>query len=244
MKNILYSIIIILATSWFVACDNVNSMHDKYLANGEKFYVGKVDSFKVYGGKNRAKFVVWVGDYRSTNIIVTRLDTTLKYNFKLSETNRTDSMVFYIDKLKEGSNILSWNTWNADGTVNSIPQGTSVTTWGERFQTFLTNRKVISVSYKALFKAYTVTWDANNVKEPSFSTYALGHEINYATASANDTLVQVLYDPTALTTPPTSTKLPNYSVASGKIKYRMLFKPVATCVDTFRTEYSDFVVLP
>lgn len=242
MKNILYSIIIVMATIGFVACDNVNTMHDKYLANGEKFYVGKVDSFKIYGGKNRAKFVVWVGDYRSTNILVSRIDTSLTYNLKLSETNRKDSMVFYIDQLKEGSNVLSWNTWNADGTVSSIPQGTTVTTWGDRFQTFLSNRKMVSVSYKALFKAYTVTWDANNVKEPSFSTYALGHEIKYTTNSANDTLIQVLYDPLAITTPTTTTKLPNYQTTSGQIKYRMLFKPVALCIDTFRTEYSTFSV--
>jgi len=240
MKNIKYSIIILFSAFWFVACDNVNTMHDKYLAGGEKYYVGKVDSFRIYGGKNRAQFVVWVGDFRSTNLIVSRIDTSLTYNFKLSDTNRKDSMVFYIDNLKEGTNILNWNTWNADGTVNSIPQGTSVTTWGDRFQSFLTNRKIVSITYKTLFKAYTVTWEANNVKEPTFSTYALGHEVSYKTVSANDTLIQVLYDPSALTTPSTSTKLPNFSAESGQIKYRMLFKPVALCIDTFRTEYDTF----
>ena len=242
MKNILYSIIILLATIGFVACDNVNTMHEKYLAKGEKFYVGKVDTFAIYGGKNRAKFVVWVKDFRATSLMVSRMDTTLTYKFNLSESNRTDSMVFYIDKLKEGTNVISWNTWNVDGTVSSIPQGTSVTTWGERFQTFLSNRKILTVSYKALFKAYTATWEAANVKEPSFSTYSLGHELNYLTNNANDTLIQVIYDPAALSAPSASTKLPNLSVASGQIKYRMLFKPVASCIDTFRTEYSTFTV--
>jgi len=242
MKNIIYSIIIVLAAVGFVACDNVNTMHDKYLTGGEKFYVGKVDSFKIYGGKNRAKFVVWVGDFRSTNLIVSRNDTSLTYNFSLDNVNRTDSMVFYIDKLKEGSNVLSWNAWNIDSSVNSIPQGTTVTTWGDRFQSFLTNRKVISVAFKTIHKAYTVTWDVNNVKEPTFSTYALGHEVNYVTNNGNDTTLQFLYDPTSLATPPSTppTKLLNYSIASGQMKYRMLFKPVALCVDTFRTEYSTW----
>ena len=242
MKNILYSIIILLATVGFVACDNVNSMHDKYLANGEKFYVGKVDTFAIFGGQNRAKFIVWVKDFRATSLLVTRMDTTLTYKFNLSETNRADSMVFYIDNLKEGTNVLSWNTWNTDGTVNSIPQGTSVTTWGERFQSFLSNRKVLTVTYKSLFKAYTATWEANNVKEPSFSTYALGHEVNYITNNSNDTLIQVIYDPTLLSTPSATTKLPNLLLTSGQIKYRMLFKPVPTCIDTFRTEYSTYTI--
>jgi len=183
-----------------------------------------------------------VGDFRSTNLIVSRMDTSLTYNFTLSDTNRADSMVFYIDQLKEGSNVLSWNNWNSNLTVKSIPQGTTVTTWGERFESFLTNRKIISVTYKALFKAYTVTWDVSNVKEPSFSTYALGHEVNYLTTYANDTTVQVMYAADALTTPPTSTKLPNFDLTSGKIKYRMMFKPVTQCIDTFRTEYSTFIV--
>lgn len=242
MKNIIYSIIILLTASWFAACDNVNSLHDKYLANGEKFYVGKVDSFKIYGGKNRAKFVVWVGDFRATNILVSRLDTTLTYKFNLNSTNRKDSMVFYIDQLKEGSNVLSWNTWNDNGSVKSIPQGTSVTTWGDRFQSFLTNRKITTISYKALFKAYTVTWDVNNSKEPTFSTYALGHELSYTTNSARDTIIKEIYAADALASPTSSSKLPNYLVTSGKVKYRMLFKPVASCVDTFRTEFSTFLV--
>jgi len=240
MKNIIYSVIILFASFWFVACDNVNSMHDKYLADGEKFYVGKVDSFRIYGGKNRAKFVVWVGDFRSTNLVVSRIDTSLIYNFKLSESNRMDSMVFYIDNLKEGTNILNWNTWNVDSTVKSIPQSTSVTAWGERFESFLSNRKIVTVTYKTLFKAYTITWEASNVKEPTFSTYALGHEVNYQTKNNNDTVVQVIYDPESLTAPSTTTKLPNLSTPNDKIniKYRMLFKPVSSCIDTFRTAYS------
>jgi len=243
MKNKLYSIIILLAAVFFVACDNVNSLHDKYLQNGENLYVGKVDSFHIYGGQNRAKFVVWVGDYRSVNIIVTRMDTSLTYNFMLSETNRVDSMVFYIDNLKEGTNVLNWNAFSADGKIKSIPQGTSVTAWGDRFESFLTNRKIVSLTYSAILKRYRINWDANNVKEPTFSTYAIGHEVNYITKSLNDTIVQTMYPAATLSTPGTITDdIKNLLEFTGQIRYRMLYKPSASCIDTFRTEYSTYTL--
>lgn len=239
MKKIIYSIIIIISSAWFIACDDVNYMHDKYLVNGEKFYIGKPDSFKIYGGKYRAKLVLWATDFRANSLIISRADSNLVYKFILNPTNRKDSMVFYINDLIEGNNILSWYTANADSSVFSIKGGTSVTTWGAKFEKFLTTRKVVSSKFNLLTKAFTITWDANNAKEPVLSRYALGHEIKYLTASANDTIVKEIY--TSQSTPGTVTILKNFPKSGGTYSYRMMYVPVETSIDTFRTDYTNIV---
>lgn len=236
MKKIIYSLVILISFVWLAACDDVNSMHDKYLAGGEDLLVGKLDSFDIYGGDQRAKIVVWAGDFRATNLIINRTDTNLVYKYSFNPDNRVDSMVFYIDNLKEGTNVLKMLTWNKDSTVHSIPMTTTVTTWGERYKSFLKNRNIVSYRYVSLTKSFNVTWETNNVIEPTYGKYAVGHEVKYTTTSGNDTLLTDIYSNQV--TPTTVTSLPKYPVSGGSFSYRMLFVPDKSCIDTFRTAYT------
>ncbi len=224
---------------WFVACDNVNSLHDKYLAGGEDFLVGKLDSFKYYGGNQRAKLVIWASDFRATTLKILRSDTTISYSFNLNPLNRKDSMVMYVNSLKEGTNVLSMKTWNADSTVHSIPMGFTVTTWGSRYQSFLKNRKIVSNKFNLLTKAFTLTWDASNVIEPSYGKYAIGHEVKYVNTDGVEVLIKDIY--TNQVSPTITTSLAKYPVAGGSFSYRMLFLPDKSCIDTFRTDYQTVV---
>lgn len=237
MKKLNLIYLLILSAVVFTSCDNVNSLHDVYLSNGEDLLVGKVDSFDIYGGKKRAKFVVWVGDYRAKKLIINRNDSSLTYEFDLDQSNRKDSMVFYIDNLKEGTNILNWKTWNNDGTVSSIPSTTSVTTWGERYESFLTNRRIVSSRFNLLTKAFTITWDPGNVVEPTFGRYAIGHDVKYRTVAGNDSILRTIFDSDKLATPPTITVLRNFPTSNGAFSYRMLYVPDKTSIDTFLTTY-------
>lgn len=237
MKKLIYSIVFVFATIGFVACDDINYMHDKYLAQGENLLIGKLDSFKVYGGKERAKIVVWVSDFRATSLVISRPDSTLKYRYTLNPTNRKDSMVFYINSLREGTNILSWNTWNSDSTVQSIKGGTTVTTWGSKYESFLLTRKIVSAKLNVLTKAYTLTWEANNVVEPVYGKAAIGHEIKYLTKFGNDTTLIDMYQ-TAVST---VSILKNFPTTGGSFNYRMMYLPDKACIDTFRTAYSTYI---
>ena len=53
MKKINY--ILIAAVSALCACSDMNSLHDKYLADGETIYLARFDSVKIYPGKERVK---------------------------------------------------------------------------------------------------------------------------------------------------------------------------------------------
>lgn len=234
MKKLIYSFIIVIAAISFVACDDINYMHDKYLANGEDLLIGKLDSFKVYGGRQRAKIVVWVTDFRASHLVISRPDSTLKYKYALSSTNRKDSMVFYINSLREGTNILSWYTWNSDSTVHSIQGGTTVTTWGPKYESFLQTRKVVSAKFNLLTKAYTVTWETNNVVEPVFGKAAIGHEIKYLTKSGNDTTLIDSYQAAVTSV----SILKNYPTSGGSFRYRMMYLPDKLSIDTFKTAYT------
>lgn len=241
MKKIIYSFIILLSFVWLVACDDVNSMHDKYLVNGEDFLVGKLDSIKMYGGDQRAKLVVWDGDFRATKFLVMRTDTTLKYSFNLNPDNRKDSMVFYIDKLKEGTNNLQMYTLNSDSTVHSIVMNKTVTVWGNKYRNFLKNRTIVSAKFNLLTKAFTITWDANNAVEPVLGKPAIGHEIKYLNTDGTQVIIKDVY--TSQSSPSINTVLPKFPTTGGTYSYRMMYLPAATCIDTFRTAYVN-VTLP
>lgn len=53
MKKINY--ILIAAVSALCACSDMNSLHDKYLADGETIYLARFDSVKIYPGKRKSK---------------------------------------------------------------------------------------------------------------------------------------------------------------------------------------------
>jgi hypothetical protein len=236
MKKLIYSLVFVLATISFVACDDINYKHDKYLAQGEDLLIGKLDSFKIYGGKQRAKIVVWAGDFRAQYLVISRADSTLKYKYTLNPTNRKDSMVFYINSLREGTNVLSWKTWNSDSTVHSIQGGTTVSTWGSKYESFLLTRKITSAKVNLLTKAYTLTWETNNVVEPVFGKASIGHEIKYTTKFGNDT---TLIDSYQIAVSSISI-LKNYPTTGGSFKYRMMYLPDKACIDTFRTAYTTY----
>ncbi|MBV5283587.1 MAG: hypothetical protein JZU53_14295 [Paludibacter sp.] len=242
MKKITNLLIITFVVSvvCLISCDDNNSMHDKYLANGEDFLVGKLDSFHYYGGDQRARIVVWARDFRATKLKISRADSSLTYNYQLSNTNRKDSMVFYINTLKEGTNVLSMKTWNADSTVSSIPMGFTVTTWGTKFKSFLKARKIATNKFSTVTKAFTISWDPSNVIEPSFGKYALGHEILYVNTDGVQTLIRDVY--TNQSTPTSSTVLAKFPATGGSFSYRMMFMPDISSIDTFRTEYTTVSV--
>lgn len=236
MKRILYAFILLISFTWLVGCDDNNAIFDKYMVNGEDFLIGNLDSFKYYGGDQRAKLVVWARDFRAVNLKVTRVDTSLIYNFLLSPTNRKDSMVYYIHSLKEGTNVLAMKTWNADSTVHSIPMDFTVTTWGAKYKSFLKQRTITRSNFNLFTGIFTITWATANVIEPSYGKYSIGHEIKYLDSNGNEVLKKEVY--TNPVTPPITTILADFPRVGGSFQYRMMYLPATTCIDTFRTDYT------
>ncbi|MCE4566413.1 hypothetical protein INQ51_18985 [Maribellus sp. CM-23] len=82
MKRILIFIIIISA---FMACEDVNEMHEKYLREGSPIYAGKIDSLSCFSGYYRVKASVF------PSIDVNRKEFRIYWN------NFNDSVVFSYD---------------------------------------------------------------------------------------------------------------------------------------------------
>jgi hypothetical protein len=220
MKKILF--IVALFSSFLIfSCDDINSMHDKYLQNGEDLHVGKLDSFYIYSGKERAALKFWVGDYRATKLLVKRGDNDQEQWFDLPASNRKDSIVVYINNLLEGSNQLTFITSNEDKTVFSIPINQTITTYGAKFQAVISQRgmKKITVDVGGLVN---LTWGSRT------SAQLIGQELFYKLASGKDT---------TLIAPATDavTKLANMNL-TGSITYRSLYTPTVASIDTFYTD--------
>ena len=98
-------------------------------------------------------------------------------------------------------------------------------------------RKIVSAKLNVLTKAYTLTWEANNVVEPVYGKAAIGHEIKYLTKFGNDTTLIDMYQ-TAVST---VSILKNFPTTGGSFNYRMMYLPDKACIDTFRTAYSTYI---
>lgn len=128
----------------FIACDNINSLHEQYLERGEGIYTGVVDSLKAFPGNNRVKLTWEINaDPRITQTVIYWKD-------------RADSLVIDVNRLKpgvmpmeavfnipEGSYIFEVITKDDFGNKSLYVQKT-VEVYGEKFIAQLKSRLITS----------------------------------------------------------------------------------------------------
>jgi|GEM_PF-1883759 len=236
MKKIILLLFVVCGVSWFTSCtDDVNSLHDKYLTGGEDKSVGKVDSFKIFSGDGRAMLKFWLGDSRAKKLVVYRSDSAISYTFMLP-LNRKDSVVAYIPNLPEGDIPLTFYSWNADSTIHSMISTTTVRVYGKKYKATITQRSMLAVD-DTTRKGDVVT----NVRC-----------LNASFGAGSDGFVGI--EGEYIDTVGTSRKviIPSSSFVSGKcvfpsfptdgvLKYRTLYKPSSSSIDTFRTDYVEVI---
>ncbi len=231
MKKILFLFFVVCGISWLSSCtDDVNSLHDKYLAGGEDKSVGKIDSFKVYPGNGRAMIKFWLSDSRAKKLVIYRADSAISYSVTLPA-NRKDSIVAYIPNLPEGDNPLTMYSWNADNTIKSMITSTTVRVYGKKYKATLTQRSLLASSDSLVggYRSFVATFGASSdgfIGIEGVYTDTTGVSKTVLLSSSSFVAGKCVF--------------PSFPF-DGVLKYRTMYKPSSSVIDTFKTDYVEVI---
>lgn len=212
----------------------INTISCKKMDDYKKFiedspvinYTGKVDSVKVYSGKNRVIIkgllvsdpkirearIYWDGRRDSLVIPITRKAgvDTLK-----AEINNLEDRVYNFE-------IVTFDD-KGNKSVKVYAFGRS---YGTNFQLSLVNRPISANSLKTYDNTFSATFGNVDRTLGIFAT-----EVRYIDVSGKSNITRLEIDKNAL-------DLVNVKVGE-KISYRSLYLPDTLCLDTFYTDYID-----
>lgn len=201
------------------ACSKMNDLHDGYLQKGEKIYVGKPDSVKVFGGRERVLIRLWDSDPKAVNLVVYWLSRTDSQLVTIPAHGPRDSIDIIIPGLPEYSYSFELVTANKDMQNRSVPFEVSGSSYGQNFQSSLLDR-LISTSSLNDEHQLAITWLGGIQK-------GIGTELSYYnTAGDSMTVFVPMAEPTTL-----------IEDVSSPVQYRTLFLPEETAIDTFYTAF-------
>jgi|AGTN01.1.fsa_nt_gi F5/8 type C domain. len=213
------------------ACSDMNDLHDIYLRNGEITYVGRIDSIKSFGGRDRALIQYWITDPRVKNLHLFWNQRRDSIVVQVPAHDPADSLEVIIGDgngvIAEGDHTIFIYSYDDRGH-RSIVFESLISVYGGRYQASLTNRPVSTTE---------VNEDNNLVINWAgiLSADEIGILISYFDNNdnpiesfiANETLENpVVFDDIDVTKP---------------ISYRTMFTPGEFAIDTFYTEVAESI---
>jgi hypothetical protein len=211
----------------FGGCEKMNDKHDKYLAEGETIYIGKVDSVKAFSGDERIVFRYWLGDPRAKTVSVSWANGKDSYTVSVPPHVAIDSFEFQIGKneksITEGNYTFYWISKDDAGNT-SVTFEKNANVYGSNFRSRLSDHIIINA--ESVGNNVVVGWGGSTSEQET------GVEIEYVDRSG---ITHIENHPvTALTT----TTLENVDF-NIRPKYRTKFLPEANAIDTFYTEPTE-----
>jgi hypothetical protein len=208
------------------ACSKIDDYKSNFMAGGSITYSGKMDSVKIFSGRNRVKVtglftsdpnivkyrVFWNSRQDSVEVAVTR-------------TSGVDTAKVIIPNLPEGLMNFEIRTYDAQGH-SSIPVDTAANVYGALYQNSLVNRAIVNAAIQKGDGSALITWGDVN-KDAGVQKM----EIKYADKN------NVLHD-TVITSVTTglTTSLPIFKVGNT-FSYSTAYLPTPTAIDTFFVAY-------
>ncbi len=234
ISNLLFTSALMIV---FASCADMNDKLDVYLAEGERIYIGKIDSIHTFAGENRIKLAFWASDPRAQKAgfywypnndsmivdIAPKVDNTYFEAF-IGGPNSTKS-------IEEGNYTLKIIT--RDGAKHySVPFEKIINIYGDKFRASLTNRVLKTIAYQATTSALSLTFSGpTNEKE-------IGVGIQYTNKLG---VAQSLILPNSVITS-AAVVVPNVD-KTLPVSYRTMFLPEPLAIDTFYTT-SKVIIIP
>lgn len=129
-----------------LSCSDMNDLHDQYLENGEIIYTMKVDSVKVFPGKNRVMLRYFTTSPNAKKLLVYWNLRTESQVFDIpANKNAEDPVDVYIENLDEGPVYFELFTLNENMQNRSVPYNMEGYVYGDIYQQSLINRSVDAV---------------------------------------------------------------------------------------------------
>lgn len=202
----------------------VNDDYKKFVEEGEVSYTGKIDSLKIFPGRNRVKVEgLIISDPKVAEVRVYWNNFKDSIRIPVVRTTEPNVISESIQNLAENVYNFEVRTFDTKGN-GSISQNVTANTYGERYQASLINRTIIS----SIPDGNELTI---NFADMDRNSGVIGSEIIY-TSSVNGLEKTVFVDIDAF-----RVILPDYKVGTS-FNYRTTFKPTKTAIDTFYTDYA------
>lgn len=168
----------LLSLYLLVACEDVNSVHQKYFDRGEAIYMGVVDSLKGYSGYEKVTFNWEVN--ADPRIKRTLIYWNERADSVAVDVNREQSgrlPMSYILNIAEGDYIFEFITKDDEGHY-SMPRELVVKVYGESYVKTLKNREIASIKKQA-DGSFLITWEDITSSYMKYATvkYELNGEV-------------------------------------------------------------------
>lgn len=231
-KNYHYSLICICILSIaFAACSKINDTYHDFWNNGEKIYPASPDSLKVFSGKNRAE-LSWLifGDPSLSRAIIywNNKNDSLEVPIKHSNDGSVDTMRVMLENLPEGNYSFDIYTFDKDNN-RSVEANITGKVYGDEYIKSLLTRLVDNTAF--VNDTLHIQWG-----DPADNT-SIGTEVVYEDYNGNEVHRMVSADAD-------TTMITDYDNSLSRyFKYRTLFLPDSTAIDTFYTAYDSVRVL-
>jgi hypothetical protein len=211
------------------ACTDDSDDWKKYIKGGEIVYTGKIDSVKVFSGKNR----VFVQGVITSDPKVSEL--RVYWNLKQDSvvvpiviTSGIDTVSTYIDDLEENIYNFEFLTFDNQGN-KSVSQSVTAEVYGDRYSSSLINRPIVNA-----------VPEGNNLSvnfaDMDRSTGVIGSELIYSSTDGSEKNVFIEIDSFSI-------DFVDYQSATA-FNYRTLFVPEETAIDTFYTAFESVIPKP
>jgi hypothetical protein len=222
-KYIFYTISLSVTVIAFFSCSDMNDMHDKYLRDGEKTYVGRVDSVRVFSGNERVLIRYWITDPRVKKLHILwnqKRDSTV---VSVPEHEPLDALEVMIGEgngnITEGDHTFFFYSHDDRGH-RSVVFESLINVYGERYQATLINRSLKGVT-KSGDNKLTLTWGGSS------SANEIGIEILFKHISGEEKSEFIPIEDIRTTTVIEEVDF------DGSIQYRTWFKPNPDAIDRF-----------
>ena len=219
LNRLLGCVSLLAVITLFSSCEKSDEFM-KFVKGGEISYIGKLDSVKVYSGKNRVMIKALITS-----------DPKIK-ECRIFWNNKADSLIIpvtkemisdtinrYVNISTEGFQNFLIYTYDADGN-RSIPVNTSGRVYGSRYQATLANRDISSARTDETTGLTNVSFLGMDRLTGVFAT-----DITYTKLNDQMATVRIPVDSTNI-------KLKDFKYGST-ISYKTLFLPDTVSIDTF-----------
>lgn len=220
-----YKLYVVILLGLFLGVFSCTSPDEylKFTQNGSISYTGKIDSLKIFSGRDRIKIKgLIISDPKVSELRVYWNNKKDSAVIPINRTSGVDEVSSIIENLPENIYNFEVKTFDAKGN-GSVSQTVNAQTFGERYQASLTDRKIVT---SKLSSDFSLTIDFATM---DLTTGAYATEVVYTDNSNVEHSVTV---------PVTTSQIvmANYK-AGSQFKQRSLFLPTSTSIDVFYTPF-------
>jgi hypothetical protein len=219
-------VFLLLLTVGSIGCSKMDDWK-KYVEDGEISYTGKLDSLRIYSGKNRVKIEgLFISDPKVVECRVYWNSRNDSVSIPVVRTQNTDTLRLLLENMKENVHNFEVVTFDKEGNKSITVYGIG-TVYGERYQQSLFNRPIVNNSLKAYDNTFTATFGNVDRTLGIFAT-----EISYVDTEGITRTKRIDIDDKDVA-------FENVKI-DERMTLRSLYLPDTLSLDTFYTSYTDF----